>query len=516
MSEKQYYRKLLLTVQDKIRGLGATNRNRWAAFCYNKTMTYDEFVEKMEKYNVQFNPNDMRVLWDSVDVPGDVMDFQGFLKFMQADVDELVPVIRPRGGGGGFGGGSGGYAGSGSGGYGANDGFGAPPPRGGSGDYYDTPSYGNRQSPTYGGPRGGYDDPPPRAGAMGGNCEDLIHENLRDIIIGCMSRDSLMTGEISRNGFADVCAGYGIHESTPGFNSIISIGDPSRSGLIKYFTIAAHVCSSVPSGGSPEPMGDYGRPSYNDYPPRPAYGSGGGSGGFDEPPPRRGGYDGGVQFEQPPPSSKRTAYQSSIQLGDDSEPRQFSRGSSGGSGGGYDNFDRGTTDINEVLKNISVKVSENIGNSKAAFQKWRGFKDKLGAEEIRNGLIKDCQYNVPLPVIQQICARYGDPMGLTGFVRLMGDGTTIAEETPRKTSGGRGRSPGDRPMTEDDKTIENIALQLEGKDWETICGKCKTADNLIVAFSRLGCKVDENRIRVLVSKQGIRGFLDSISVHLGQ
>ena len=516
MSEKQYYRKLLLAVQDKIRGLGATNRNRWAAFCYNKSMSYDEFVGKMDKYNVQYEPGDLRVIWDSVGITSDDMNFQDFLKLMQADVDELNPVKSGRGSTGR-----------------------APP----ANDYY-------ADQPSYGAPAPSYGAPASRGGAMGDSCVDIIHENLRDIVIGCMSRDSLMTGEISRNGFVDVCASYGVRESMPGFSRLVSIGDASGSGLIQYFTVAAHVCSTaaVPANDPPMRRG-FEQPAFDDPPMRR---------GFEQPafdePPRRGGYEpeetpvqrrtayeSSIAFGESPatsavgnPSQRRTAYESSISFGVDPAPRQtFSRGSSGygsggygsggygsgsGSGAGFDEFanmERGSTNPNEVLKNISLKVTENIGNSKQAYQKWRGMKDKLGAEEIRQGLIRDCKYVVPIDVLQEICSRYGGQLNLTGFVRMMGDGTSIAEETPRRSSGGRSMGMPDRPMTDDDRTIEDIALQLQGKDWENVVSRARNADDLCRAFQKLGCRVDENRVRVLVSKQGRNGFLDSIQDHIG-
>jgi hypothetical protein len=488
-------------------------------------MSYDEFVSKMDKYNVQYQQGDLKVIWDSVGIQSNDMNFQDFLKLMQTDVDDFTPIKSGRGGSSR-----------------------APP----ANDYYaDTPSYG-RQEPSYGAPRGG---------AMGDNCMDIIHENLRDIVIGCMSRDSLMTGEISRNGFADVCASYGVRESMPGFSRLVSIGDATGSGLIQYFTVAAHVCSSAASEppmrrGFEQPVFDdppmrrgFEQPTFDDPPMRRGFEQP----TFDDPPPRRGGYEpeetpmqrktayessisfgadpapmaapprrGGYEPEETP-MQRRTAYESSISFGAAPAPtpsrQTYSRGSSGGySSGGLDeyaNMERGSTNPNEVLKNISLKVTENIGNSKQAYQKWRGMKERLGAEEIRQGLIRDCRYVVPIDVLQDICARYGGELNLTGFVRLMGDGTSIAEETPRRSGGGRNMSASDRPMTEDDKTIEDIAIQLQGKDWESIVARANNADDLCRAFAKLGCRVDENRVRVLVSKQGRNGFLDSIQDHIG-
>jgi hypothetical protein len=543
MSETQYYRKLLLTIQEKIRRLGSTNRNRWAAFCYTKSLSFSEFENQMEKYNIEYRPGDIRVIWDSVGIQSNDMNFQDFLKFMQTDVDELVPVTSGRGGAGR-----------------------APP----ADEFYaDRPSYG-RQEPSYA--------PPASSGAAFGNsCNDIIHENLRDIVIGCMSRDSLMTGEISRNGFADVCASYGVRESMPGFSRLISIGDATGSGLVQYFTIAAHICSSATLPANDPPMRrhcSFDQPAFDD----PPAGRGFSQPAFDEQPvQRKTAYESSISFGDAPappaqPVQRRTAYESSISFGVDPKPARqgygsgsggagygsgsggagygsgygsgsggagygfgsggagygsgsggagygFGSGGAGygsGSGAGFDEFanmERGSSNIADVLKNISIKVTESIGNSKQAFLKWRGMNDNLGAEEIRQGLIRDCKYVVPLEVIQQICMKYGDPMNLTGFVKMMGDGTTIAEETPRKGSGGR--NSGNRPMTEDDKTLEEIAMQLKGKDWQSVVARARNAEDLNRAFQRLGCVVDESRVRVLVSKKGRNGFLDAIMDHIG-
>lgn len=569
MSGKQYYRDLLLRVQDKIRGLGATNKNRWAAFCYGGSMSLPEFTDKVKKYNVQFNDGDMDIIWDSVGISGD-MKFTDFLKFMQTDVDDFNPVTSQRG-------------------------RSAPPQSSGMSqarDAYETPSYGggnNYNQPSYGGDRFGGDRfggdrfgndnyggdrfgndnfdgdrfggndrfgqaPPP---SLGGNADDLIHENLRDIVISCMSKDSLMTGEVSRNAFLDICSKLGITESLPGFSKILQAGDPSYSGLIQYFTIASKICSdsALPStggsgygAGSGSSYGGYGapasKPSYGyDAPaPKPSYG-----GGFDEP---RSSYrDKGDNISlrdtapkrdafNDNPAPRKSAYQSSISFGDDGgapqprqrkaameesniwgdpAPRQASpQRASLPIGGGYGaSYSAASGDADEVLAKISTKVSEGIGNSSAAFNKWRGYNTRLVPEDLLKGLQRDCDYSPPLEVVREICSRYGGELSLTGFVKMMGDGTTMGQ----KSAQARPKSsftPSTRKMTEDDQTIEDIAAQFNGRDFELIAGRARNAEELCNIFRRNNIQFDESRVKKLIAKQGKNGFCDSILVRLGQ
>lgn len=501
MSGKQYYRDLLLKCQDKIRGLGATNKNRWAAFCYNKSMTLPEFKDKMMKYNVQFSDNDLNVIWDSVGIASE-MNFTEFLKFMQTDVDNFNPVASGRG---------------------------RSAPSSSSGfpqthDMYETPAYGGNDG--FGGRGYGYGASPQPT--FGGSADDLVHENLRDIVISCMSKDSLMTGEVSRNAFIDVCGKYGISESMPGFSKILSMGDPMRSGLIQYFTVASKICLDAKSGGSN--FGGSGFSSgYDAPPPQPRHaameenislGDTGPSRGFDESPqPRKSAYMSSIHFgDDSAPKPRKAALEESNVWGD-YQPAPTPQRASLPMGAPRPNFNQyagpsgGNPD--EVLAKISAKVTEGMGNSSAAFNKWRGYNTKLNATDLCKGLQRDCDYSAPLDVVQEILDRYGGELTLTNFVRLMGDGAQMGE----RASSAKSRAtltPTNRKMTEDDQTIEDIAQQFSGKDFAALTMKARNADDLCIIFQRAGIQFDEARVKKLVSKQGKNGFVDSILQRLGQ
>lgn len=502
MSGRQYYRDLLLKCQDKIRGLGATIKNRWAAFCYAKSMTMPEFAKKMQEYNIQFQGNDINVIWDSIGLAPD-MNFTEFLKFMETDVDEFNPVGGSRG---------------------------RTPPSSNPGmpqarDMYETPAYGGSNDGF--GSRGyGYNAAPQPT--FGGNADDLIHENLRDIIISCMSKDSLMTGEVSRNAFIDVCGKYGISDTMPGFSKILSIGDASGSGLIQYFTVASRICSDSQSTNA-----SFGRGSYG--------------GGYDAPEPApicKAAMHDNLSLGDTGAPQRKSAYMSSISLNDNSNsnldaqprPRKFALEESNVWGdapaktptqqrqslpmGGprptfspYNGPSGGNPD--DVLATISQKVTEGMGNSSAAFNKWRGYNTKLTAADLCKGLQRDCGYSAPYDVVQEIMDRYGGDLNLTSFVRLMGDGAQMSERAsnsrPRATF-----TPPNRKMTEDEQTIEDIAAQFVDKDFSAMTAKARNAEDLCIIFQRAGIQFDEARVKKLVSKQGKNGFVDSILQHLGQ
>lgn len=521
MSNRQYYRDLLLRVQDKIRGLGSTNKNRWASFCYSGSMSCSEFADKMKKYNVQFKDNDMDVIWNSI-LGGNDMKFTDFLKFMQTDVDDFEPVLSS-----------------------------APAPSRSSYEQpssayespnsnYNPPSYGNERTDrysddrfgrdNYGGDRFGQDNfggdrfgaPQPN---FGGNADDLIHENLRDIIISCMSKDSLITGEVSKNAFIDICAKLGIFESTPGFNKILQMGDPSYTGLIQYFTVAAKICSASAASFAPAPS--YGQNYQSSYePPKNSY-------AYENPAPR-------VSIRPPPEENislsdtnsryddqpRKGAYQSSIGFGNDlgAAPRQrraaMEESNIFGESPQRRSLPVGETrpqvmggNADDVLAKISAKVTENIGNSSAAFNKWKGYNTRLTAADLCKGLQRDCDYNPPLAVVEEILARYGGELSLTGFVKMMGDGTNVGKEQNQRPKSSF--QPSGRKMTEDDQTIEDIASQFNGRDFEQLTGRARNAEDLCNIFRRNNIQFNEARVKKLIAKQGKNGFCDSVLSRLG-
>ncbi|EAY06238.1 hypothetical protein TVAG_034170 [Trichomonas vaginalis G3] len=593
MSEKQYYRNLLLRVQDKIRSLGATNRNRWAAFCYNKSMTMAEFGQKMEKYNMTFEGNDLQVLWDSVGIEGD-MNFTEFLKFMQTDVDEFQPVLSSRrqypkeepadlpplreayenpsySGNRGYEKPSlGGYDDKSS--YQDND-YGKP-------SYGSNPSYGGygndrfANDDRFGGSK--YDAQPAAPQSYSSNlASDIIHENLRDIVIGCMSKDSLITGEVSRSAFIDVCTKYGVPESTQGFGKILQIGDPSASGLIQYFLVAAKVCSESinlpplntnysPNYVAPESNIRNSATRYNDY------------GGFSNEPVRSPiSSPKANRYENYNSSAQKSSYDyNSPQTNqyDYNSPRAGSNGLRSPSGrSNYQAFSREEPRENidqndapyyeyqppQLVKTAMVdhgifgespykpqtvqqrtpsvqpsprpytatrsqsnvnpddvlkRVGEIIqGKPTHLFNKWRGYNTKMTANDLQRGLLREYDYNVPISTVEEICDRYGGELNLSNFVKLISDGAQLHSASSRSVSN---YVPQSRKMTEDDQTIDDIAKQFVGQDFTALTEKARNADDLCIIFSRCGINFDEARVKKLVSKQGKNGFVDAIAMRL--
>lgn len=580
MSEKQYYRDLLLRVQDKIRSLGATNRNRWAAFCYGRSMTIDEFSEKMKKYNLTFQGNDLNVLWNSIGIEGD-MTFTEFLKFMQTDVDDFVPVVSTRRT----------YANEEPSDlpplqkayetpnydnkfdrspYGGNSNYDQSPYNAGGNTSYDyaKPVRGSDYSPNYGGYGndrfndddrfGGDKYAAPSSGSLSNSsASDLIHENLRDIVIGCMSKDLLITGEVSKSAFIDVCTKYGVPESSFGFNKIITVGDPTMSGLIQYFTVAAHVCQNAQNALPPLDTGANNFRSEQKYsyePPRDTYESN--VSNYEPKPVSPKNYRNQVDFNSPTGPAdgirkassrsddvrqRKLAYESSISFGETPDPPQLVKTAIQdhnifGAPEPYkapqsparavqspQNFYQAPPAQNyyqspnsaprENPDDVLMKIGQVVaGKSTLLFNKWRGYNTRMTAADLQKGLLREYDMNISIETIQEICDRYGGELNLSGFVKLMADGASM-----QPAAKGRATYTGSsRKMTEDDQTIDDIARQFSGQDFESIVAKARNADDLCIIFSRCGINFDEARVKKLVAKQGKNGFVDAIALKLGQ
>jgi len=484
MSDTQRIRKTLLRIQDKLKSLGSSNRNRWASLSTGSTMGISQFISKVKTFNVQFEDSELMVILDTLEIP-DNLTFTEFVKFMQADVDEFVPR-----------------------------------------------SSGRQISSDR-----GFDEPAPRFAPQGKmigepSADSIIHENLREIINSCMDVDTLLSGEVSKRQFSDICKVFGINEFSPSWKFVINAGDPLSSGIVSYFAIAKHVCKSDSFGSEPVSR-DMDRFSFEtpkmsfDPPPRSSYDQ-----QYNQEPKRPSPQDNQrkTAFEQTTSNEsqrkapigseyRRAALEKSNIFGEPEiqtriTPRNRVPDSPYGEqrpNSSSQNQFSGKVRVeglppNELSKAISKHIMETMGSTKNAFQKWRGMNDRLNAEDVRQGLFKDANVAVPIEDLEILFRQHGSSVNLTGFVKMMSNGS----EFSGSSSSSFEAPQQERKKTVDEQALDSIASQLGGKDWEQIIFKANSTDDVMRGFKRINVVANEDEVRRLMSKLGKTGLIDTL------
>ena len=528
VTETERLRKILLSMQDRIKGLGSTNRNRWFALCDDKTMTVQQFAQKMDKYNVPYQNGDIELIWESVGVTKEQMDYTEFLKFVQADVDEFKPVqprpapvpeLAPQGQKGGdiydnF--------------VGYNDFVNRPNPgnldnygAGNFGSYgggydnyggYASNAYNNYGPGPYGGGGGAFNSSygaQPSASGLNSTADQIIRQNLREFVNSCMSVDSMLMGEVSQSGLDSIVAKFGITASTPGYRSLLNVADPKATGLIKYFVLAEAVCS----GNISAPIGGKNYSNYDDnY--NSMYGSSmGGRAGYDGKsyePPKPYGDDFSRKYDAPPMPPGRSDFETGAPKSvGNPDPRYGERDTGLSSAPNVS-----SSKAEETLALISTSIGANYDNSRNAFYKWRGGSEKLSIAELVRCVKRDCKCDVSLDDAKVALSKYGDPLSLNQFITMLSDGADAADSLKQVQKTTRVQ----KGATEDDQTLIDIARQIGDKPgWENAVYKASTNDRLIGALRNLGVEgVPDESVRRLVSKLGKSGLINGISNRLGK
>jgi hypothetical protein len=161
---------------------------------------------------------------------------------------------------------------------------------------------------------------------------------------------------------------------------------------------------------------------------------------------------------------------------------------------------------NQLIALISKQVSRISRGSKQVYNKWRGARDFLDAENLRDGLARDANIRVPLRDLHVIVTQYGGPMNMSAFVRMLGDGVKFADQAAS--------IDGLQRATEDEATLIKIADQVIGNDWQEVILRSRTAEDVVRGLARYGIRLTESEIWALMSKLGKTGLVDAIRARI--
>jgi hypothetical protein len=353
-----------------------------------------------------------------------------------------------------------------------------------------------------------------------------MRQNRRAVLMKFIEADPTTTGEISHRAFADVCSWF---SDRPGdVRGVVARYDPANSGRFNYFVFMADLCDGQPRPPPPDlPRAPPKAPPIDtSFDARPDLDA------SDIRSPR----SGGRTRLDPAPFGESAAVRPASGSGGRGalDPAIFGdsvrRRSSGEGSGGRGHLDpaifgarRPTEDLpeqprmsaddvagaeavdgltpNQLMSMISRQVARISRGSKQVYNKWRGPRDLLDAESLR-----DANIRVPLRDLQVITTQYGGPMSLSAFVRMLGDGAKFADQSASIDALQR--------ATEDEATLIKIADQVVGNDWQDVILRSRTAEDVVRGLSRYGIRVTESEIWTLMSKLGKTGLVDAIRARI--
>ncbi|OHS98199.1 hypothetical protein TRFO_09080 [Tritrichomonas foetus] len=171
--------------------------------------------------------------------------------------------------------------------------------------------------------------------------------------------------------------------------------------------------------------------------------------------------------------------------------------------------------LKKLISMISEHVYNAYPNSKTCYHKWRGMHNGLEAGDLRDGLAKDGKILISLDDAQKIISKYGGPLTLSTFARLLSDGTRFKEEADM----------GPPEITEDEEAIFEIAEQVSAlmksrrgqrnvNQWEEIIYRAPDIVDIVRGFEELGIDVSLDSVRVLTAKLGKAGLVKAIKSKL--
>jgi len=477
MGESIKAKKLLKQIQQRVNKMGASNRARWTVFSVGTDMSPAQFVRKLVSIGVQTNNSEVALLWKYIGITSSKMQFPEFVKMLQTDSGE--PDIA-------------------------------------------------------------------------GDPNEILKKNRKDLILKLVEADTLGMGTVTPKIFLDICSKLGCSSNDSILSDICTKYDPQNSGNVNYFIFLAELCQpGVLSGFAKNSSETYSTP---ESPPRPRFGKAEESPVEEIPRPKLKPIETILQsprtksLSNAPDEYFPDAFANTISIpksnhddyGSGSrtnlDPLIFgkfsvrSQSSSVAPSGARQQLDpaifgqkptvrpppeqkvitaddiKGADHLvglskGQLLNILSKQISRISKGSRQVFAKWKGQKEKIEADDIRNGLARDANIVIPMNEIQSIVNDYGGQLTMSSFTRMIADGSRYDELTQME---------GTRKETDDEAALNEIASQIHGTEWEDIIMMSTSALDASNALSEFNISVPPNTLHYLASKLGKTGLVNSL------
>lgn len=478
MSETRKLKNILIRLRERLQKSGITNRSKWTSFSSNPEMSATQFTRRLNSLGISITAKDTTALWKMMQVSSNVLKFEDFVKLIESPLPET-----------------------------------------------NTPKSPERKPPS----------PSPRPVPSTTLIMQTLATNRKALLLKLGECDPLTTGRIANSDFRSVCDWFDPRmspESSAAVDAILNRYDPGGSGSFNYFRFLADLCdgeiqppetpkrnrvSFVEVEVEPEPEPEP-EPEVVVKPeqivrtsPKRSHSN---NSGIDDDLLRAATYDDYSEeesFEEPELEVPQTITAGARQ---NLDPMIFpglqrhSRPQTEAQARQKADEIVGTEKMNglthtQVLNILAECILKTAKGAKEYFQKWRGQHERIDASDIRDGLAKDMKILIPHSEISALVRRYGGPMTLSTFVRMLADGAKMSDEPTR--------SPG---RTDDDAAIVKISEQVHGTGWEDIVYNSTSAEDIVSGFAERGIKVTSGEIRTLTSKLGRTGLVSAIRARM--
>lgn len=158
--------------------------------------------------------------------------------------------------------------------------------------------------------------------------------------------------------------------------------------------------------------------------------------------------------------------------------------------------------LQALMANLSKRIGEQFDSGTGCFQRWRGYSERIGVQELMNGARKDIGIDLSADEAQSIINSLGGPLNLGSFMKLLNIGSGEAQSLPPERL---------EDMSEDDKIIHHIARQAHGKQWDVAFNSSDGPEELVKMLKQVGVFVLITDLRPLYNKIGKEQLFRRIS-----
>jgi hypothetical protein len=160
--------------------------------------------------------------------------------------------------------------------------------------------------------------------------------------------------------------------------------------------------------------------------------------------------------------------------------------------------------VNEIIQTIATRMTTNFDSSARCFNKWRGHASSIDAQQFADCANRDFKINMTVDDARDVIRRFSTTGTFTlgTFLKMIGAGADSASRQMETII--------TKELDEEEKTLQHLARQARGKDWETIFERISDVDQIGPALKKIETYVLSPELKACSVKYGKDGVVDRI------
>lgn len=452
MSESIRLQKLLLDLLDRIRHRGTSTKVLWTNFSNGKPLTKDEFERKISTFGLPMKQNDINIIWANIGAQ-ERMGYSEFVYFINMENIDTNKCAQQQ----------------------AYDDYGPPQTQAQPQQQY----YEQRQEPAQ------------QRGSARPTLVSILTQYKQQIVDSILNIDPLYNGFMTAQQLTN-CIDRVTAVDPNEVQRLVNNYEPTREGLFNYFSLLADLSNQA----GPKSSSSY-RTQQNNYA-QPTFES---------------------SIREDSQYNQYTTDQSNVPHAMEDHFNEPSSGfRSNNQAPSYGNQNQsyqqqppsygGGSNIEEIVRDISVKLGQRFDSSSSCYNKWRQYEKTISAQQLVDGCSRDLKMQLSVQDAQRIIDKYGGSLTLGNFSKMLGAGsdTQSVQVAAQLSSEG----------SDEDKTLMHIARQAKGKDFDNVIDGCNTVEQLVQSLRGMKIYVLLNDVRPAWDKYKKEGIKQRVQMYLSQ